>query len=105
MRVVLNVGSGRRSDSAKLDGDEETKGWPIVIARVNNFLVLSHSVHLNVGDVVTNVVGAFPCYDVFDVGVVESAKNDNVSSTNWTSIPDNWVDVYTIMDPSKHALG
>ena len=65
-----------------MNGDEETEGWPIVIAGVNNFLVLSHSVYLNVGDVVANVVSAFPCYDVFDVCAVESAKNDDVSSTN-----------------------
>jgi hypothetical protein len=38
-----------------LYGDEETEGWPIVIAGVNNFLVFSHSVHLDVGGMSTQV--------------------------------------------------
>ena len=87
-----------------MDGDEETEGWPIVIAGIDNFLVLSHSIHLDVSDVVANVVSTFPCYDVFDVWVVESTKNDDVSSANWASIPDDWVDVDAIVDSSKHVL-
>src|SRR6266702_3880663 len=102
--VILNVESGRRSDCAKLDRDEETEGWPIVIAGINNFLVFSHSVHLDVSDVVANVVSAFPCYDVLDVGAVKSTKNDDVSSTNWASIPDDWVDVDAIVNSSKHSF-
>ena len=102
--VILNVESGRRSNSTKLNRDKETEGWPIVIAGINNFLVFSHSVYLDVGDVVTNMVSAFPCYDVLDVSAVESAKNDDVSSANWASIPDDWVDVDAIVDSSKHSF-
>src|SRR5437879_5372811 len=96
MRVVRNSGGGGWNDGAKFDGDVETEGRPVSITGVDSFLVLAHSIDLNIGLSFTDEGRALPGYNVFDVVIGKSTKNDDVASEKWLVVPADGVDVNAV---------
>ena len=54
-RVVMDARRWRRTDFTKASGNKESNGGPVSVTGLDGFLILSHSIHLNIGGVVVKV--------------------------------------------------
>jgi hypothetical protein len=67
-------------------------------------LVLAHGVDLNISLAIANERRALPGYNIFDVVILESSENDDVTTEKRLVGPADGVNVDAIVDASVHAF-
>ena len=85
-------------------GHIKSNGGPVCITAVDDFLVSSHGVYLDIGGIVTDRGCSFPCDNILDVVAIESSEGNDVTTKEGTVVPGNGIDVDSIVDSKENAL-
>jgi len=84
--------------------DIKSDGGPVCITAVDDLLVSSHGVHLDIGGIVADRGWSFPCDNILDVVAIKSSEGDDVTTKEGTVVPGNGIDVDSIVNSEENAL-